>query len=87
MRRNEQIDTMLLASVLFLAERGLSARAIANATGLSTAQVFYRTGKFDMPLSSYRRGESEYARRVIQQTDCVKNNIRATRGVAYKVAM
>lgn len=86
MKRNEQIDSMLLASVLFLAERGLSSKQIAQATGLSIGQVFYRTGRFEVKLSDYRNGESEYAKRLIAQAPCVRSGITAHRGEKYRVA-
>ena len=83
---DEQIDAALLSSVLFLAERGMSARAISEATGLSISQVMYRTKHLEVRLSDYRRGQGQYAQKVLMQTPCARSGLRAQPGEKYHVA-
>lgn len=85
MKRNPDIDRALNASVKFLAERGLSAKAISRSTGLSISQVYYRTGAFELRIGDFRRGENDQAKKLMQQTQCARHNIKAVHGETYRV--
>lgn len=86
MKRNADVDHALLATCLDMAKRGLSVKVIAERTGLSGGQVYYRLKQFDTKLWDYRNGKTPEAIQIIERTDCAKYNIRAVQGETYDVA-
>jgi AcrR family transcriptional regulator len=51
-----------------LGSLGFSAAHIAEETGLTTGQVYYRLRKLDLRLRDYRNGASPIARRVVRES-------------------
>lgn len=86
MKRHHDIDAALCATVIQLAQWGLSRQAISEATGLTLGQISYRTMAFDIHVNDFRNGKTQEARRLIERSDCAKYNLRATVGQKYKVA-
>lgn len=64
-----RIDWENLSNILcaHLAQYGLHGQVIANNTGLSRAQVYYRLQKVGIKLRDYRDGETHPAREIINK--------------------
>lgn len=85
MDKKPDIDAALLRSVDQLGRRGLYAKAISRATGLSLAQVSYRLKRLEVKLGDYRDGLTREAKQYIEVTPCARWNVKAQAGEKYKV--
>lgn len=77
---------VLFDSVMYFAQRGFHASAIAKATGLSENQVRYRLSRAGQSTRAYRNGVGEQARLVLSKSPCVQQEVRAVRSMIYVVA-